>query len=112
MLALTAAVKLYLYRGAADMRKGVDGLSGLASHAMRSDPLSGAVYIFCNRRRTMVKLLYWDHDGFAIWMKRLERGRFRLPQAGGNSCEIDRSTLAMMLEGVVELRRLKRYKRA
>lgn len=108
MLALTAAVRIYLYRGAADMRKGADGLSGLVCTEMHSDPLSGAVYVFCNRRRTMLKLLYWDRDGYALWMKRLERGRFRLPQVADGP-EIDRPSLSMMLEGVVALRRLKRF---
>ncbi len=109
MLALTAAVRIFLYRHAADMRKGADGLSGLVISEMHADPLSGDVFVFRNRRRTMLKLLYWDRDGYAVWMKRLERGRYRLPDGTGS--EIDRATLSMMLEGVVALRRLKRYER-
>lgn len=109
MLALTAAVRIYLYRHGADMRKGADGLSGLVMSEMHADPLSGDVFVFSNRRRTMVKLLYWDRDGYALWMKRLERGRFRLPSVAQASGEIDRASLAMLLEGVVALRRLKRY---
>ncbi len=110
MLALTAAVRIFLYRHAVDMRKGADGLSGLVIGEMNADPLSGALFVFCNRRRTMLKLLYWDRDGYAVWMKRLERGRFRLPAEAQASGEIDRATLAMMLEGVIALRRLKRYR--
>jgi len=110
MLALTAAVRIFLYRHHADMRKGADGLSGLVIGEMKADPLSGAVFVFCNRRRTMLKLLYWDRDGYAVWMKRLERGRFRLPPEGVADGEIDRATLSMMLEGVIALRRLKRYR--
>lgn len=109
MLALTAAVRIFLCRLPTDMRKGADGLSGLVTGEMKSDPLSGAVFVFCNRRRTTLKLLYWDRDGYAVWMKRLERGRFRLPHAGEPGGEIDRTTLSMMLEGVIALRRLKRY---
>ncbi len=109
MLALTAAVRIFLYRHAADMRKGADGLSGLVISEMHADPLSGDVFVFRNRRRTMLKLLYWDRDGYAVWMKRLERGRYRLPDGTGG--EIDRATLSMMLEGVIALRRLKRYER-
>jgi len=109
MLALTAAVRIFLYRHAADMRKGADGLSGLVIGEMHANPLSGDVFVFRNRRRTMLKLLYWDRDGYAVWMKRLERGRYRLPD--GTGVEIDRATLSMMLEGVVALRRLKRYER-
>jgi len=111
MLALTAAVRIFLYSHPADMRKGADGLSGLVVGEMKTDPLSGAVYVFCNRRRTVIKLLYWDRDGYAVWMKRLERGRFRLPSDGRPGSEIDRATLSMMLEGVIALRRLKRYRR-
>lgn len=111
MLALTAAVQIYFYSKPTDMRKGADGLSGLVCSEMRADPLSGAVFAFCNRRRTMIKLLYWDRDGYAVWMKRLERGCYRLPSSEADSGEIDRATLSMMLEGVVALRRLKRYRR-
>lgn len=110
MLALTAAVRIFLYRHPADMRKGADGLSGLVLSGMKADPLSGDLFVFSNRRRTMLKVLYWDRDGYALWMKRLERGRYRLPAGSGH--EIDRATLSMMLEGVVELKRLKRYERA
>lgn len=109
MLALTAAVRIFLYRHPADMRKGVDGLSGIVHGQMSADPLSGDLFVFSNRRRTMLKILYWDRDGYAVWMKRLERGRYRLPDGTGG--EIDRATLSMMLEGVVALRRLKRYER-
>jgi transposase len=109
MLALTAAVRIFLYRAGADMRKGADGLSGLVIGEMNADPLSGDVFVFSNRRRTMLKLLYWDRDGYALWMKRLERGRFRLPASVDDGGEIDRASLAMLLEGVVALRRLKRY---
>ncbi|MDZ4198495.1 MAG: IS66 family insertion sequence element accessory protein TnpB [Kiritimatiellia bacterium] len=108
MFALTAAVRLFLYRGAVDMRKGADGLSGIVRYGMAADPLSGDVFVFCNRRRTMVKLLYWDRDGYAVWMKRLERGRYRVPD-GPVQGEVDRATLSMMLEGVIAARRLKRY---
>ena len=74
MLALTGATRIYLYQGAADMRKSFDGLSGLVRAEMDGDPLSGALFVFCNRRRTMVKLLFWDRDGYALYYKRLEQG--------------------------------------
>ena len=111
MWSLTAAVRIYLYREASDMRKSFDGLAALVSYGMKGDPLDGALYVFCNRRRTMVKILYWDRDGYAIWAKRLERGKYRLPTLDGESCEMDPATLTMMLEGIVPLRRYKRYRR-
>jgi len=109
MLALTAATKIYLYRGAADMRKSFDGLSGLVREELQADPLSGALFVFCNRRRTMVKLLYWDDDGLALWYKRLEKGTFRLPGPQGETAQIDRRRLAMLLEGVTPRRLHRRY---
>jgi transposase len=111
MWSLTAAVRIYVYREAVDMRKSFDGLAALVSYAMGGDPLDGSLYVFCNRRRNRVKVLYWDRDGYALWAKRLEQGRFRLPALDAESCEVDPATLTMMLEGIVPLHRSKRYKR-
>jgi transposase len=111
MLALTAATRIYLYRGAADMRRSFDGLCGLVRSELQGDPLSGALFIFCNRRRTLLKALYWDRDGLAIWAKRLERGTFRLPTGAAPSAEIDRRTLTLLLEGVTPRRLHRRYRR-
>jgi transposase len=111
MLALTAATRIYLYRGAADMRKSFDGLSGLVRTELEEDPLSGSLFVFCNRRRTMVKMLYWDVDGYAIWQKRLERGTFRVTQSSSSTAQIDRRDLALLLEGVVPARLHRRYRR-
>jgi len=109
MLALTGATRIYLYRGAADMRKSFDGLSGLIRTEMGGDPLSGSLFVFCNRRRTMVKMLYWDRDGLALWYKRLEQGTFRLPQPQPGGTEIDRRSLSLLLEGVTPRRLNRRY---
>lgn len=109
MLALTGATRIYLYRGAADMRKSFDGLSGLIRSELGGDPLSGALFVFCNRRRTMVKLLYWDRDGLALWYKRLEKGTFRLPKPEAGAAEIDRRSLSLLLEGITPRRLNRRY---
>lgn len=110
MLALTGATRIFLYRGAADMRKSFDGLSGMVRTELEEDPLSGSLFVFCNRRRTMVKLLYWDRDGLALWYKRLEKGTFRLPTpTTGGATEIDRRSLWMLLEGVTPRRLHRRY---
>lgn len=111
MLALTAATRIFLYRGAADMRKSFDGLSGLVRTELEEDPLSGSLFVFCNRRRTMVKMLYWDVDGYAIWQKRLERGTFRVPESPSTTAQIDRRDLTLLLEGVVPARLHRRYRR-
>jgi transposase len=91
------------------MRKSFDGLSGLIRSELGADPLSGSLFVFCNRRRNMVKLLYWDRDGFALWYKRLERGCFSLPPTSSPHARIDRLQLNLLLEGVVPKKVRKRY---
>ena len=107
-LAISAAHRIFVYRDACDMRRSFDRLAAMVEHELSRDPMTGDYFVFCNRRRTMIKLLYWDGDGFAIWFKRLEQGRFRL----GELEELDRARLSMVLEGVEarEIRRLPRYK--
>jgi transposase len=111
MLTLSGTTPIYLYRGPVDLRKSFDGLSGLVRAGMTVDPLSGALFVFCNRRRTMVKLLYWDVDGWVIFHKRLERGTFWLPSPASADARIDRRSLSMLLEGVTPGRWHRRYSR-
>jgi len=110
MLGLTGATRIYLYRGAADLRCGFDGLSGLVRTHLHQDPLCGSLFVFTNRRRTLVKILCWAGDGFWIWQMRLEQGTFRLPQGSAGSAQIDRRTLAMLLEGITPRRLSRRYR--
>jgi transposase len=109
MLALTAATRIYLYRPCCDLRKSFDGLCGLIRMELAQDPLSGSLFVFCNRYRNRVKLLYWDSDGLAIWYKRLERGTFSLPNRGAEDGRIDRRDLSLLLEGVIPKKVSKRY---
>lgn len=109
MLALTAATRIYLYRGPCDMRKSFDGLCGLIRSELGADPLCGSLFVFCNRRRNMVKVLYWDTDGFVIYYKRLEKGLFRPPSILSANGLISRRELSMLLEGVVPKKMDKRY---
>jgi hypothetical protein len=93
------------------MRKGFDGLSGLVRNSLDRDPLSGEVYIFLNRNRTLVKLLHWEAGGLVIYYKRLEKGTFQPPvgmEAGGT---LAWSSLVLMVEGirVLDSRQLPRY---
>lgn len=106
MIALTAMTRIYLYRGACDMRKSFDGLCGIIRSELEMDPLSGSLFVFVNGNRKMVKLLYWDQDGLALWYKRLEEGKFIVPDRSG--C-IDRRDLTLLLEGIVPKRIEKRY---
>jgi transposase len=98
MIALPSQGRIFLRRAATDMRKSFDGLSGLVRGEMKQEPMSGDLFVFVNRRRDFVKALYWDWDGFALWAKRLERGCFSLPE--GEELQIDRTSLALLLEGV------------
>ena len=102
LFGLSGNARLFLFAGAADMRKGFDGLSGLVINKLRQDPLSGDIFIFINRNHTLIKLLVWDQTGFAIWHKRLEQGTFEMPiiDKFTNSVEIDRQKLMLILEGI------------
>jgi transposase len=99
MFGLSAAVRVYLATGPADMRKSFDGLFALVS-GLALDPLSGHLFVFVNKRRDRVKVLYWDRDGLAVWAKRLERGTFRIPAAVVDRVEMTTAELAALLAGI------------
>ena len=84
------------------MRKGFDGLSGLVRNALLKDPLSGDVFIFFNKRRSQVKLLLWEGDGFSIYHKRLESGTYELPSLSDSStsAELRSDELMLILQGI------------
>lgn len=84
MLHLGANQRYFLYQGQADMRKGFDSLSGMVSSLMNQSAVSGDIFIFFNRRRTQVKLLHWEGDGFALYYKRLEKGTYEIPASGAS----------------------------
>jgi transposase len=114
MFGLSAAVRVYLARDPADMRKSFDGLAALAAGALELDPLSGHLFVFLNKRRDRVKVLYWDRDGLAVWAKRLERGTFRVPHADAPRVEMTTADLAALLAGIDldTARRRPRYSRS
>lgn len=96
------------------MRKGVDGLCGLVRDGLKRDPLSGDIFIFFNRRRTQVKLLLWERDGFSIYYKRLERGTYELPSIDETSLSVELRSdeLMLILQGIslTSVRRRKRFR--
>jgi transposase len=98
MIGIGTSSRIFLYRKAVDMRKGFDGLAWIVGDELGEDPMNGTLFIFLNRTRDKVKALYWDRDGYAIWTKRLERGRFALPAEGGGV--IGMGELALLLDGV------------
>jgi transposase len=113
MFGLSAAVRVYFAKVPADMRKSFDGLSALVAGALELDPLSGHLFVFINKRRDRIKILYWDRDGLAVWAKRLERGTYRLPDAAADRVEMTTAELAALLAGIDlnTARRRHRYSR-
>lgn len=111
MISLSAHQRYFVFRGSADMRKGFDGLCGLVRDHLQANPVSGDVFVFFNRARSHVKILWWDSDGFAIYHKRLERGGFDIPSpsADGNG-QITAQTLSLILQGI-DLTSVKKKKR-
>ena len=103
MLTLPPTVRVYLATQPVDLRRSFDGLAGATRELIRQDPLCGHLFVFLNRRRDQVKILMWDRNGFCILSKRLERGRFCLPQeppVDGRPLELEAAELGLMLEGI------------
>jgi transposase len=100
MLALSPATQVYLAAGPTDLRRSIDGLAHVVNGQMDLDPLSGHLFVFCNRRRTMVKVLYWDRNGFCLWQKRLEKEFFRWPKEGELVVQVGARELMWFLEGL------------
>jgi transposase len=102
MFGLATATRIYLATGATDMRKGFDGLFGLVKQRLEEDPLRGHLFLFCNRPRTRLKVLFWDGSGLWVCAKRLEKGRFSWPQETGQTqkAAINQHELAMLLGGL------------
>jgi transposase len=96
------ATRVYLLAGAIDMRKGFDGLYGLVREKLELDPLSGHLFVFCNRLRTRIKILVWDGSGLWVATKRLEKGRFGWPPCpeGATRLELSAEELTMLLGGI------------
>jgi transposase len=93
-------LRVFLAVGATDMRKSINGLCLLVQMHMELDPFAGHLFGFCNRRRNLVKLLYWDRNGFCLWQKRLERHRFIWPKSQTQVLSLDGRELNWLLEGV------------
>jgi len=95
----SGGVRIFLYGRPCDMRKSFDGLAGLVRQGLGEDPADGSLYVFVNRRRTQMKVLYFDRSGFCVWSKRLEQGRFQV-DFRRDKHPLDWSTLQLILEGI------------
>ena len=116
MIHLPASVRVYLCLTACDMRKSFDGLHALVRDRLELDAFAGHLFVFANRRRDRVKILYWDRDGFAVWAKRLEAGTYAMPfgESTEEQREITAQELGALLSGIdlQQAKRRKRYRRA
>jgi len=115
MIHLPASVRVYLCLTPTDMRRSFDGLHALVRDHLQLDAFAGHLYIFSNRRKDRLKVIYWDRDGFAIWAKRLEAGSFVMPSGGPGSARLEITTeeLGALLSGIdlEQAARRKRYRR-
>lgn len=111
MLGLTLTTKIFVYNKPCDMRKGFDSLAGLVLSEIKMQPTSGYLFVFFNRVRTHVKILFWDTDGYCIYYKRLERGTYNYTSK--NDCENQQLTsdeLYLILRGI-DIEKTKKRKR-
>jgi transposase len=113
MLSLPSTMRVMLCTQPADMRRSFDSLAAMVEGVLRENPLAGHLFVFVNRDRDRVKVLWWDRDGYAIWYKRLEEGTFRWPASDAARLELTPAELAMILGGIdlCETRKRKRYAR-
>ena len=128
MLSISRTTRVFLATEPTDMRKGFDGLFLMVEGVIEEDPFSGHLFVFRNRRRDRLKVLWWDRDGLAIFYKRLENGTYQFPtdatvsgkknvsnngESSSHRCEIRSDELAMLLEGIdlSSVKRRKRYQR-
>lgn len=112
MLNIGTSAKVFLVAGTTDMRKSFDTLAAVVRNVIQDDPLSGHLFVFCNRRRDRLKVLVWEESGFWLLAKRLEKGTFGWPESSRMKVEYSTAELAAMLAGL-ELtgNRRKRYRR-
>jgi transposase len=99
MLRPSSSVRVFLYNQPMDMRKSIDGLALIVEQQLEQRPFDGDMFVFCNRQRDKIKLLYWERNGFVLWYKRLEKERFRLPAPNAGVITLDGRQLNALLDG-------------
>lgn len=116
MIGLPSTTKILFFTAPTDMRKSHCGLAGLVRNELGGDPTDGTLFLFLNRRRDRIKVLYWDRDGLALWYKRLEQGTFEMLRttADAKAIRLDETELALLLGGISmeSAKKRKRFKRA
>lgn len=114
MFAPGVRARILLCTEPTDMRRSFNGLSALAKNQLGENPLEGQYFVFVNRRKTMMKVLYFEPSGYCLWSKRLEQGQFPLPASASGRRWLSWSDLQLILDGIVvqKSRQLKRYQHA
>lgn len=107
MLTLPANTRIYLALTPIDMRRSFDGLNAVIIDVLQQNPLDGHLFLFRGKGGDKIKALMWDRNGFAIWYKRLEKGRFKWPTKAVHSLEISTQEFALLLDGI-DFTKLKR----
>ena len=92
--------QVYLACGSTDLRKSIDGLAVLVRECFNLDPFSSCLFVFCNRKRDKIKILQWEHNGFWLYYRRLEKGRFQWPDRTGAITTISQRQLRWLLDGL------------
>jgi transposase len=100
MLSPVTRPRVYLALGRTDMRKAINGLSLIVQERMGLDPFGESLFVFCNRSRKIMKILYWETNGFCLWQKRLERQCFRWPEANTECLSISQRELRWLMDGL------------
>lgn len=93
-------VRIFVKPGTTDMRKQINGLTTMIQEETNHDLFSGSLFLFCNRNRKRLKILYWDRNGFCLWLKRLEKDKFPWPKDGQDDFEITSDQISMLLDGI------------
>jgi transposase len=101
---IPAQANIWLVLGSTDMRKSIDGLALVVADQLNMNTLSGRFFVFCNRAKSIIKILYWDRNGFCLWQKRLEGLHFFWPASKQEVQSIDKRYLFLLLEGINPLK--------
>ncbi len=112
MLGLPPSVRIYFATGLVDMRNGIEGLRAVVEQTLKRNPDDGHLFVFVGKARDKLKILFWDRNGYVVYFKRLERGRFQLPAVNTTrtNVEMEPAQLAMLLDGIdLNARRLARW---
>ena len=92
--------QFYLKPGITDLRKAINGLSILVQNEMKQSPFAQCLFLFCNRNRKNLKIVYWDKNGFCLWQKKIEKQKFPWPKTNQEALEITYRQLEMLLSGI------------